>query len=231
VSPNVSVIIPVLNGARHIGAAIQSALDQTLQAHEIIVVDDGSTDNTNEVIAAFESVTYIFQENQRQGPARNRGVAESSGMYIAFLDADDRWNPDKLAKQIEYLEAHPEDGFVICHFTPELIETDQWPANLHKEYYLSNPPAYFPSGLLVRRSVFEQVGPFVREYSEDSDWIFRARDVGVTHGIVPKVLLIKGIRTDADTRATNSMQSQLLRHLRASLHRRPKEGDDHELQH
>ena len=228
-SPSVSVIIPVFNGARHIGTAIKSALDQTLHIHEIIVVDDGSTDNTNEVIADFASVTYIFQENQRQGPARNRGAAESSGTYIAFLDADDRWLPDKLAKQHEYLEAHPEDGFVTCHFTPELIETDQWPANLRKEYYLSNPPAYFPSGLFVRRSVFEQVGPFIKEHSEDSDWFFRARDIGVTHGIIPKVLMIKGIRPDADTRATNSIHSQLLRHLRASLRRRSNEGDDHEL--
>src|SRR6478735_6137584 len=101
----VSVIIPTYNYGRFLRHALRSALDQTVTPLEIIVVDDGSTDETPDVVASFgEKVRYIRQENSGVCVARNRGVADSTGKLIAFLDADDIWEPEKLAKQRERFE-------------------------------------------------------------------------------------------------------------------------------
>ena len=88
----VSVIIPVYNGNRHLAAAVDSVLDQTVSPLEVIVVDDGSTDGTPRVAAAYgDAVVYLRQDNGGTGAARNRGVEHSSGQLLAFLDADDLW--------------------------------------------------------------------------------------------------------------------------------------------
>lgn len=111
--PAVSVVIPTYNAATFVREAIQSALDQTYQDLEIIVIDDGSSDKTESVVGSFgEAVRYVKQENQGAGAARNRGIAMARGRYVAFLDADDLWLPQKLAEQVPLLDADPELGLV-----------------------------------------------------------------------------------------------------------------------
>lgn len=111
----VSIIIPTYNRANYIGQTIKSALSQTYSDYEIIVVDDGSTDNTKEVIAQYNGkVRYFYQENKGPTVARNLGINKSSGEYIAFLDDDDMWLPEKLEKQVRVLDADPRIGFVCC---------------------------------------------------------------------------------------------------------------------
>lgn len=102
-TPLVSVVIATYNMAKYLPMAIQSVLEQTYNNIEVIVVDDGSTDNTEEVIKTLSEdtrVRYIVQENRGQASAKNRGIQESSGEFIAFLDADDMWKPEKLELQI-----------------------------------------------------------------------------------------------------------------------------------
>lgn len=101
--PKVSVIIPTYNYGKYIERAIDSILTQTYQDFEIIVVDDGSTDNTGEIIRSKQNdkIRYFYQENKGAPSARNKGIKESIGKYIAFLDADDEWFPNKLEKQID----------------------------------------------------------------------------------------------------------------------------------
>ncbi|QYO66339.1 glycosyltransferase family 2 protein [Leptolyngbya sp. 7M] len=114
-SCRISVVIPTYNYGRYIAEAIGSALGQSLAPAEIIVVDDGSADDTAAVVAGFgDAVKYIRQENAGVSAARNRGVAGSSGELIAFLDADDIWEPTKLEKQAALFRADSDIGLVHC---------------------------------------------------------------------------------------------------------------------
>ena len=111
--PKVSVVMPAYNYGRFLGEAIQSVLDQTFQDFELIVVDDGSTDNTKEVIGSFTDrrIKYIYQQNRGVSTALNVGISASRGEYIALLDADDIWLPHNLEKGVEVLDEHAEVGF------------------------------------------------------------------------------------------------------------------------
>jgi glycosyltransferase involved in cell wall biosynthesis len=114
----VSVVIPTFNCADFLVEAIRSVLDQTYEDYEIIVVDDGSTDHTEEALRPFGNrLRYIRQEPGGPSVARNRGILEARGELIAFLDADDLWRPTKLARQVEYLNHHPEVVLVYTDFT------------------------------------------------------------------------------------------------------------------
>src|SRR5690348_15579178 len=109
----VSVIIPAYNYARYIPGAVNSVLAQTYQNHEIVVVDDGSTDGTRQALGdSLDKISYIYQHNRGVSAARNVGIERSRGELIAFLDADDVWVPDKLDRQVRFLRDHPSIGMV-----------------------------------------------------------------------------------------------------------------------
>lgn len=121
--PLVSVVIATYNQAKYLGYTIESVLNQTYPNIELIVVDDGSTDSTPEVAARFGGrIAYIRQANTERGAARNRGLAEARGEFIAFLDSDDIWLPDKIKNEVEYLQQHPDLGFVYSD--REYIDAD-----------------------------------------------------------------------------------------------------------
>ena len=112
--PVVSVIISVYNSETFIGTTLASVWNQTFQSYEIIVVDDGSTDDTAGVLAPFqERIQYVYQHNQGVSAARNAGAKKARGKYLAFLDHDDLWGAQKLEKQVEAYERHPDAGFVF----------------------------------------------------------------------------------------------------------------------
>lgn len=109
----VSVIVPTYNRAQYLPRALNSVLAQTYRDYEVIVVDDGSTDETPQAMKPFEGrVTYVRQKNGGSASARNRGIEEAKGEYIAFLDSDDYWVADKLEAQVRILDAHPKVGIV-----------------------------------------------------------------------------------------------------------------------
>ncbi len=112
--PTVSVIIPTYNRRAYVQEAIDSVLAQTYTDYEIIVIDDGSTDGTGEALRERygDKIIYEWQENQGLSAARNRGIESSRGQYIALLDSDDLWMPEKLERQVACLSQHPEVAMV-----------------------------------------------------------------------------------------------------------------------
>ena len=111
--PLVTVVIPTYNRADYIAETIESVLSQTYRNIEVIVIDDGSTDGTAQVVAPFiPRVSYVQQENAERGASRNHGLRLARGKYVAFLDSDDVWLPTKVADDVAYLEARPDVGLI-----------------------------------------------------------------------------------------------------------------------
>jgi glycosyltransferase involved in cell wall biosynthesis len=189
--PAVSIIIPTYNRAEYLEEAIRSVLTQTFRDFEIIVVDDGSTDNTPDVIKKFSSreIKYIFQENRGAGAARNAGVLGSSGRLVAFLDADDIWLPFKLETQIQALTDHPQARVVYCdmfffgavngNYPETYFRSLKWPPPEGRVMEKMAAKSFgIPSTLLVYREVFEQTGLFdeTLPHCDDYDMLLRLAD-------------------------------------------------------
>jgi glycosyltransferase involved in cell wall biosynthesis len=190
----VSLIIPVFNGERFLREAIESALEQTRPPHEVIVVDDGSTDASAEIARSL-GVTCLQQSNQGPSAARNLGAAHSSGDYIAFLDQDDVWLPRKLAAQLEALAEEPDAAYALCYVRYLLEDEASPPDWFHRRGAPEGEPGYSPCCWLLRRSAWDAVGPMRtdRRYTQDVDWMSRAKDLGLRPTMVPETLALKRI--------------------------------------
>jgi glycosyltransferase involved in cell wall biosynthesis len=192
IAPLVSVVIPVYNGERFLSAAIDSAFAQDYHPIEVIVVNDGSTDRSAEIVHGFPKVQYIHQSNQGPSAAKNTGIAAARGEYVAFLDQDDVWLPNKLSTQLNYLLEHPQIGYVSARIHLFLETGVEWPAQLNRE---SEPPLFSPSALLIRKVVLDQVGDFDPQLktAEDMDWYARANFLKVPMTVIDAVLLHRRI--------------------------------------
>jgi len=179
---SVSVVIPAYNYGRFIADTIRSVLDQTLPPSEIIIVDDGSTDQTAAVVAAFgDAVRYIRQDHAGVCAARNRGVNESLGELVAFLDADDTWEPANLEKQIARFETDEEIGLVHCgmrEFDGETGETTRFYMDGAEHGVADNLLLWEgatiagPGAITVSRKAFDRVGGFDTRMKVGEDWDF-----------------------------------------------------------
>ena len=166
-SLSISVIIPTYNRAHTLPRALESVLKQNYPIHEIIVVDDGSNDNTAEIIQAhFPTVRSIRQENRGVSVARNKGIQTATGEWIALLDSDDCWSPSKLFSQVEALNAQA--LAVICHTNEIWIQNGKRrnPMKKHEKkggqlFYHCLPLCIIsPSSVLIKKEVFEEIGYF-----------------------------------------------------------------------
>jgi len=175
--PLVSVVIPCYNQAHFLSEAIESVLAQSHPNFEIIVVDDGSTDDTSEVAGCYPKVRLLRQENQGLAAARNSGLALAAGEYVVFLDADDRLLPEGLEASVEYLNARPECAFVSGRYRVIAADGSPLPPRrrqryVAKDHYLEllrdnyvGPPVV----IMYRRAVFESVGGFDTSVSSSAD--------------------------------------------------------------
>lgn len=167
----VSVVIPLYNAADIVSETIHTVLAQTWTDREIIVIDDGSTDGSGEVIKSFgDRVRYYFFQNEGVAKARNRGIALSRGRYIALLDHDDLWAPTKLAKQVAVLEARPEVGLVITgivHLEWDGSPKRKFPIGPSSRFYQLFVKGFgpTPSAAMIRRSVIDRAGAFDERFS------------------------------------------------------------------
>jgi len=198
--PSISVVIPNYNNGRFVGQAIDSVLSQTLPPHEVIVVDDGSSDDSASILATYgDRIRVICQQNQGVAVARNNGAALATGDLLAFLDSDDVWLPAKLERQAVRLAREPALGFLTCGYeeidpsgtvlSSQCEGLDGWVAS---DILLFKPISAPGSTLLIPRKIFESVGGFDPDRrlapSEDFDLCYRVAS-RYKVGFVPEVLL------------------------------------------
>jgi glycosyltransferase involved in cell wall biosynthesis len=189
----ISCIVPVFNGERFLQEALDSILAQTYAPLEVVVVDDGSTDGTAAVLAKYDESVRVFRKaNAGPAAARNTGIAAARGEFIAFLDSDDIWHAEKLARQMSRFEVRPDLSACITHiqnfFMPELSEEEKQ----LRRHPRSQPIAGYSSvTLLARRTLFDAVGLFdeTLKHGDDTDWFLRARAAGAAIDVLPEVLV------------------------------------------
>ncbi len=186
-NPLVSVIIPVHNREEYIGEAVESVLNQSYKNIELIIVDDGSTDNTGNIVKEYmekdDRVRYIYQENQGSGAARNTGIKEAKGEYVAFLDSDDKYFPFAIEKMVYLFKQKPESVKLIYgdfiteiegsdeKIYREIAEPREKPI-LFQQFLIGNP--VLPTISIARRDVFDDIGLFDTKFkiAEDYDlWV------------------------------------------------------------
>ncbi|PYM09402.1 MAG: hypothetical protein DMD82_00290 [Candidatus Rokuibacteriota bacterium] len=225
-TPLVSVVIPVYNGERFVAEAIHNVLDQEYPALEIIVVDDGSTDRTEAAVRAIPvELHYFKQENLGPAAARNRGIRDASGDYVAFLDVDDLWPPHTLATLMDELLRHPELDLVQGY--SQVTEYEDG-AGVYE--YRGNPMESFPYSIataLYRKRVFDRVGLFDKTliYGEDTDWFNRAHELGVAMKRLDLVTLVVRRHGRNMTQAKSPVELNMLRVFKKSLDRKREDGD------
>lgn len=171
--PLVSVIIPVYNGERFLAEALDSIHAQNYQPLQIIVVDDGSTDKSSDIAQSDSQVIYFYQKNQGQAVARNYGISQSQGEFIAFLDQDDLWPKNSLKKMVEVLIALPD-----IDFAQGLVQEYNYDLDVN-EFHISDKLPYWHVNLgstLFRKSVFFKIGLLSEQLSgsDDLEWFMRA---------------------------------------------------------
>lgn len=225
-SDGISVVIPAYNGELFLRDALESVFAQTLRAEEVIVVDDGSTDDTAGAARAYPGVTLIQQANRGLPGARNTGIGAARGAWIALLDADDIWMPEKLARQAA-VAAEGGHEFLTSqhlHFVEPGTEVPPW---MQRVLDSDTPSGGLPSSWFMKRDLFERVGMFDERERvfEDLEWLTRAHEAGVFEHMVPEDLVRRRVHGQnlSLTHARETRQA-MFRLLRTSIHRR-ESGD------
>ncbi|MCA1576927.1 MAG: glycosyltransferase family 2 protein [Acidobacteria bacterium] len=228
-TPLVSVIIPVYNYDRYLAEAIESVLNQTYERLEVIVVDDGSTDRSSEVAKSFadRGVRYCHQDHAGIGPARNRGAELAQGDFIAFLDADDRWPEQKLARQLAAFENDPALEMVFGQAV-QLKNGSEWEAGVKNK----NPPAagmvpgMVAGTMLIKEDAFFRVGDFPGglKVGEFIDWYARAVELQIRSLVLPDLFLWRRIHDSNTGVRERQSVTDYARVLKAKLDRKRAEG-------
>ena len=201
----ISTIVPVYNGDRYLRETLDSILSQTYRPLEIIVIDDGSNDGTGRVVAEYgERVRYVWQTNAGETAARNRGLALAQGEFVAFLDADDLWHPEKLVRQMARFRERAElDLSFTCFqnfWVPELAQEEE----RYRQHSLSKPLCgYSICTLLARSTAFERFGRFTDDGSrtpQNMIWFLHASEQGAAIEVLSEVLMYRRFHSNNRSR-------------------------------
>lgn len=220
---SISVLIPCYNAERYVGEALASVLNQTLAPAEIVVVDDGSSDQSVDVVRRMvPAARLVRQPNGGIARARNHALQLASGSALAFLDADDVWPPDSLARRAAVLDADPDldgaAGLVEQFVSPEL------PDETRQRLAVPTGPlaARVAGAMLLRREAIERVGSFDEQLrvGETVDWVARADAKGLRFGTIDHVVLRRRVHETNTGRQVTQDRSDYLRVLKASIDRR-----------
>lgn len=231
-----SVIVPVFNVERFVGQALESALAQTHPDVQVIVVNDGSTDGSEAAVAPYrDRIVYVEQENRGLAGARNRALQEATGEYVALLDADDVWVPERLERMVGYLINHQEAGFVT---SDAFFMYDDAPSDVryyqHYAFLLQGDPFVtgdqrywilfhnFVMGMtVVRRALFDRYGTFEESLGTSEDWDLWIRLIfgGERVGLVDEPLCYYRIRADSLSADPRRMHSDAVRVIERAVNR------------
>ena len=207
--------MPVHNGERYLAEALESVLANTLAVSELIVVDDGSTDESANIARRYQGVRYVYQAAAGAAQARNHGISLCTGEWVAFLDADDLWTADKLELQAAELRRDPTlDGVFgsvvqFYHENGQLVEEEARAGQLL-------------GGWLAKRQLFERVGLFDSRYrmGEFIDWCLRSQELGCRYGTIPEVVLRRRLHSHNMGRTEKQNRQDYARIVMAALQRR-----------
>jgi glycosyltransferase involved in cell wall biosynthesis len=218
-APLISVVIPVFNCEKYLGAAIESILAQNYKPIQIVVVDDGSTDNSAAVARGFSQVEYHLQDHAGVATALNKGIGETKGDFIAFLDADDLWMAGKLRRQLDAFENDPELSMVMGK-VEQFRETG--PEGAPVSLGLFN--GYLKIAMLIRRSALFRVGLFDTQWKTGDfiDWYVRATELQLKSLMLPEVVARRRIHDTNMGITQRDAQSDYARIMRQALERRRK---------
>ncbi len=214
----VSIVVPAYNASSYLADALDALAAQDHPDVEIIVVDDGSGDDTADIARARPGVKVVQQANAGPSAARNAGIAVAKGEFITFCDADDRFRPTKVSAQVGYLREHPGVGCVLAQHETFYADGTSRPD------WLTDEEGVQPQSALVRRSVVEQVGGFNPDYrlTEGLEWLSRMRDQGVRIEVVPGVHVDRRIHDQNLSYQRAGLQHHMLRSLRERIERNRK---------
>jgi glycosyltransferase involved in cell wall biosynthesis len=216
----VSVVIPTYNSEKYVGEALESIFTQTMALSEVICVDDASSDKTVSLIKSQFPRAKIILNSKNAGPGycRNQGILNSTGTFVAFLDSDDCWAPDKTEEQTQLFRADQ-----AMEMVGGLTENFEMQGGKHQ----LTPVPYFNaymSSFIIKRETFKKIGLFNADLrlSEDQDWFLRAREGDVKMKILDRTVLMKRIHESNMTKDISFQESGMIDVLKKSLDRRRK---------
>lgn len=223
-NPLISVILPVYNTEKYLSESIESILRQTYANKEIICVDDGSTDASRDILLSYADQLTILQNEQNRGIAhsRNKGISVAQGEYLAFMDADDIWDPEKLKAQLDYLQKNP--TLDMCFTYMRCFISHELPEEIKQQRYCpSNPiPGFLSATFLIKRASFEHVGLFTETWKvgEFIDWFERAKSAELAYGVLEDVFLLRRIHSTNTGVRDRSSRSDYVKIVREALARK-----------
>ncbi len=206
--PLVTCIIPVFNSEKYIESAIESVLNQTYKNIEIIVIDDGSTDDTPKLIKQYDGkIRYIRQANSGSAAARNLGISNSSGEFIGFLDSDDMWDKNKITLQLECLENNLRTEVCLCNIK---IINEKGSRIPDDNYVIVTP--YSVCSILIKTEAIKKVGYFNNnlKFGEDTDWFMKIKEMEIPVKILKDKLVYARLHKDNLTNSFNVRNREVI---------------------
>lgn len=220
--PTVSVIIPVYNGEAFLDQCIESIINQSMTPHQILIIDDGSTDGSKEIAQGYSNIEYVHQKNLGVASARNLGLSMATGEFVAFIDQDDFWNKEALAQRLSYVEAHNDARVVLGKqywFLDGLKEKPSWVKSEQMDHDLNG---FLMGCALLKKDLFDEFGIFDTSFRfcSDFDWFFRLKDGGVAFHQIEQTILNKRIHAKNESRHANLSLKELSKAVFYSIRRK-----------
>ena len=221
-APLISIIVITYNRACFLAEALDSIQKQSFRDYEIILVDDGSTDNTKEIVEKYQGIRYVYQEHSGIPKARNTAIKAARGKWIAALDSDDLWKEDKLQKQVDYLRMHPDCRIVFTSYSNFTDIPEDKLVRRQRDLLQTVTKWCLPTALIDVR-LFGEIGLFdeTMVYGEDTDWTLRLKfyKVNIEH-CIDEVLYFRRVHGSNISNDRKEFQSSDMQKMAVDAYRK-----------